>query len=291
MDDRGTTSNAVSNSRSRQIGSAASKSFWAIPRRRAGGATIPVSSTDDPKGYKPRNPTSDFPSHHSRPSTRTPDPPLSMPHSSLRRPPSASTTRRSRSPTARRAKADRRRSCCSRGRGEGAEEGRTPQWRLRFWLLEVRNRWELEATCAAQRCGRGYWAWRGRSWRTCRSAPRGEVIVSVRPGWRERDCCGICRRRSPGFDLGEGRWRWRARDRGVSWRTSQTLDTPVSPSVAEFTMGATRRAGRPVVRWATSPEVRGGRCRSPTPEWPPVRYRGGHRARAARGRWRASRAP
>jgi len=35
----------------------------------------------------------------------------------------------------------------------------------------------------------------------------GEVVVSVRPGWRERDRCGICRRRSPGFDLGEGRRR------------------------------------------------------------------------------------
>ena len=26
----------------------------------------------------------------------------------------------------------------------------------------------------------------------------GAVIVSVRPGWRERDRCGVCRRRSPG---------------------------------------------------------------------------------------------
>jgi transposase len=38
----------------------------------------------------------------------------------------------------------------------------------------------------------------------------GEVVVSARPVWRERDRCGICRRRSPGFDLGEGRRRWRA---------------------------------------------------------------------------------
>ena len=44
----------------------------------------------------------------------------------------------------------------------------------------------------------------------------GEVIVSVRPGWRERDRCGICRRRSPGFDLGEGRRRWRALDLGTT---------------------------------------------------------------------------
>ena len=44
----------------------------------------------------------------------------------------------------------------------------------------------------------------------------GEVIVSVRPGWRERDRCGICRCRSPGFDLGEGRRRWRALDLGTT---------------------------------------------------------------------------
>jgi transposase len=44
----------------------------------------------------------------------------------------------------------------------------------------------------------------------------GEVIVAVRPAWRERDRCGICRRRSPGFDLGEGRRRWRAMDLGTT---------------------------------------------------------------------------
>jgi transposase len=44
----------------------------------------------------------------------------------------------------------------------------------------------------------------------------GEVIVSVRPVWRERDRCGICRRRSPGYDLGQGRRRWRALDLGTT---------------------------------------------------------------------------
>jgi transposase len=44
----------------------------------------------------------------------------------------------------------------------------------------------------------------------------GEVIVAVRPSWRERDRCGVCRRRSPGFDLGEGRRRWRALDLGAT---------------------------------------------------------------------------
>ena len=45
----------------------------------------------------------------------------------------------------------------------------------------------------------------------------GEVIVSVRPGWRERDRCGVCRRRSPGYDLGEGRRRWRTLDLGTTF--------------------------------------------------------------------------
>jgi len=44
----------------------------------------------------------------------------------------------------------------------------------------------------------------------------GEVIVCARPNWRERDRCGICRRRCPGFDLGEGRRRWRALDLGTT---------------------------------------------------------------------------
>jgi transposase len=44
----------------------------------------------------------------------------------------------------------------------------------------------------------------------------GEIVVAARPNWRERDRCGICRRRSPGFDLGEGRRRWRALDLGTT---------------------------------------------------------------------------
>jgi transposase len=45
----------------------------------------------------------------------------------------------------------------------------------------------------------------------------GEVIVSVRPKWRERDRCGVCRRRCPGYDLGEGRRRWRTLDLGTTF--------------------------------------------------------------------------
>jgi transposase len=42
------------------------------------------------------------------------------------------------------------------------------------------------------------------------------LVVAARPNWRERDRCGVCRRRSPGFDLGEGRRRWRALDLGTT---------------------------------------------------------------------------
>jgi transposase len=45
----------------------------------------------------------------------------------------------------------------------------------------------------------------------------GEVIVAVRPSWRERDRCGVCRRRCPGYDLGEGHRRWRALDLGTTF--------------------------------------------------------------------------
>ena len=40
----------------------------------------------------------------------------------------------------------------------------------------------------------------------------GAVVVSVRPGYRQRDRCPHCRRRCPGYDLGDGRRRWRALD-------------------------------------------------------------------------------
>jgi transposase len=45
----------------------------------------------------------------------------------------------------------------------------------------------------------------------------GEVVVAVRPKWRERDRCGVCRRRCPGFDMGAGRRRWRALDLGTTF--------------------------------------------------------------------------
>jgi transposase len=44
----------------------------------------------------------------------------------------------------------------------------------------------------------------------------GEVVVAARPRWDQLDRCGVCRRRCPGFDLGEGRRRWRALDLGTT---------------------------------------------------------------------------
>ena len=43
------------------------------------------------------------------------------------------------------------------------------------------------------------------------------VVVAVRPTARERDRCPHCRRRCPGYDLGEGRRRWRALDLGTTY--------------------------------------------------------------------------
>ncbi|MER3410606.1 MAG: ISL3 family transposase, partial [Thermoleophilia bacterium] len=36
------------------------------------------------------------------------------------------------------------------------------------------------------------------------------VVVRARPRARERSRCGVCGRRLPGYDGGEGRRRWRA---------------------------------------------------------------------------------
>ena len=53
----------------------------------------------------------------------------------------------------------------------------------------------------------------------------GEVVVSARPSWRERDRCGVCGHRSPGADQGEGRRRWRALDLGTT-RAFVESDSP-----------------------------------------------------------------
>lgn len=53
------------------------------------------------------------------------------------------------------------------------------------------------------------------------------LVAHVRPGSRERGRCGICRRRSPGYDGGPGRRRWRTLDLG----TIQTFVEADSPRV------------------------------------------------------------
>jgi len=41
------------------------------------------------------------------------------------------------------------------------------------------------------------------------------MVVHARPSARQRGRCGVCGRRSPGYDRGEGRRRWRALDLGT----------------------------------------------------------------------------
>lgn len=41
------------------------------------------------------------------------------------------------------------------------------------------------------------------------------LVAQVRPTKRQRGRCGVCRRRSPGYDAGAGRRRWRALDLGT----------------------------------------------------------------------------
>jgi len=45
----------------------------------------------------------------------------------------------------------------------------------------------------------------------------GAIVVAVRPRYSQRDRCPHCRRRCPGYDLGEGRRRWRALDLGTTF--------------------------------------------------------------------------
>lgn len=51
------------------------------------------------------------------------------------------------------------------------------------------------------------------------------LIAHVRPVSRQRGRCGVCRRRSPGYDAGPGRRRWRALDLGTI-RAELEADSP-----------------------------------------------------------------
>ena len=41
------------------------------------------------------------------------------------------------------------------------------------------------------------------------------AVVAVRVWKRQRSRCGVCRRRCPGYDAGDGRRRWRTLDLGL----------------------------------------------------------------------------
>ena len=61
------------------------------------------------------------------------------------------------------------------------------------------------------------------------------VVVSVRPDAKARNRCGRCGRRSPGYDSGDGRRRWRALDAG----TTRVLIEADAPRVDCRTHGET----------------------------------------------------
>ena len=65
--------------------------------------------------------------------------------------------------------------------------------------------------------GRGCWGWTKTVVEAVEVEDDGAIVVSVRPGHGERDRCPHCRRRCPGYDLGEGRRRWRALDLGTTF--------------------------------------------------------------------------
>jgi transposase len=68
------------------------------------------------------------------------------------------------------------------------------------------------------------------------------IVVSVRPVARARGRCGLCGHRAPGYDLGDGRRRWRALDLG----TTKVFLESAAPRVQCWTHGVTVAA----VPWA-----------------------------------------
>ena len=68
------------------------------------------------------------------------------------------------------------------------------------------------------------------------------IVVLVRPNARARGRCGVCGRRSPRYDLGDGRRRWRALDLG----TTKVFLEAAAPRVRCRTHGVTVAA----VPWA-----------------------------------------
>jgi transposase len=70
---------------------------------------------------------------------------------------------------------------------------------------------------------------------------REAIVVSVRPKSREQHRCGVCGRRCPREDSGEGRRRWRALDLGT---TFAFLEAPsLSTSGETLTIGESMNLG------------------------------------------------
>jgi Domain of unknown function DUF11 len=82
----------------------------------------------------------------------------------------------------------------------------------------------------------------------------GVIVASVRPGRGQRWRCGICRRRSPGYDRGEGRRRWRALDLGHGGTVTCAADPLAVGDALTTSIGVKVKAhaGRgPIVNAAT----------------------------------------
>ena len=92
------------------------------------------------------------------------------------------------------------------------------------------------------------------------------VVAHVRPKSRWRRRCGRCGRRSPGYDAGEGRRRWRGLDLG----TIRVVLEAEAPRVKCRTHGVTvaqvpwARHGAGHTRARTTPR-RGWPCSAPRP--------------------------
>ena len=94
------------------------------------------------------------------------------------------------------------------------------------------------------------------------------VVVSVRPVGEGRGRCGRCGRRSPGYDRGEGRRRWRALDLG----TTQVFVEADAPRVRCRAHGPTVARCRGRVTVPATPVTsmirrRGWRCTSRRARW------------------------
>jgi transposase len=72
------------------------------------------------------------------------------------------------------------------------------------------------AACAPEAYGRCCSGSSGR-WVEDVRVELGSIVVSVRPKSREKRRCGVCGRRCPWEDAGEGRRRWRALDLGTTF--------------------------------------------------------------------------